>query len=286
LLFKDNSFITKSFNEDKYVLAGKVVHIPRATGSVEVVKNRTTIPATAVTRTREDVTYALDEYTSTPTLIPDADKVELSFDAIAEALYEHDQSLQEQLGNEFAYLWRPTLSANILRTLGAAVPPVSPQTGNRKKFTKESLARAKFRLNKANIAKEGRYALLPSEFMEQLLEDEDLKKRDNSMELDMKNGIVTRLYGFDIMERSDVLTYNNATTPVAKLPGAVGAVTDNIAALVWQKDCVTRAKGDIKVFDETDSPIYYGDLYSALVRAGGRVRRDAGVFAIVQDTAA
>jgi hypothetical protein len=44
LLFKDNSFITKSFNEDKYVLSGKVVHIPRATGNVEVVKNRSSLP--------------------------------------------------------------------------------------------------------------------------------------------------------------------------------------------------------------------------------------------------
>lgn len=286
LLFKDNSFITKSFNEDKYVLSGKVVHIPRATGSVEVVKNRSSLPAAAVNRTREDVTYTLDEYTSTPTVIPNADKVELSFDAIAEALYEHDQSLQEQLGDEFCYLWRPTLSANILRTLGTAVAPVGAQTGNRKMFTKDSLKAAKYLMNKANIAKEGRFALLPSEFLDQLMNDDDLKKRDASLELDMKNGVITRLYGFDIMERSDVLTYNNAGTPVAKLPDAVGATTDNLAALIWQKDCVTRAKGDVVMFDDTNNPLYYGDLYSALVRAGGRVRRDAGVIAVVQDTAA
>ena len=286
LLFKDSSFLTKSFNEDKFVLAGKVVHVPRATGSVEVVKNRSTIPATAVVRTREDVTYALDEYTSTPTLIPNADKVELSFDAISEALYEHDQALQEQLGDEFCYLWKPTIAGNILRTLGTAVSPVGAQTGNRKMFTKESLKAAKFAMNKANIGKEGRYAMLPSEFFDQLMNDEDLKKRDSSMELDMKNGVITRLYGFDIMERSDVLMYDNTGTPVAKLPDAVGAVTDNIGALIWQKDCVTRAKGEVKMFDDTNNPLYYGDLYSALVRAGGRVRRDAGVFSVVQATSA
>lgn len=286
LLFKDNSFVSKSFNEDKFVLAGKVVHVPRATGSIEVIKNRTTLPATAVARTREDVTYALDEYTTTPTVIPNADKVELSFDAIAEALYEHVMSLDEQLGDEFAYLWRPTVTGNLLRTIGAAVGPVGAQTGNRAMFTKESLQKAKYLMNKANIAKEGRFALLPSEFMEQLQNDPDLKARDNSLELDMKNGVVTRLYGFDIMERSDVLTYNNAGTPVAKLPDAVGAATDNMAALIWQKDCVTRAKGDVLMFDDTNNPLYYGDLYSALVRAGGRVRRDAGVIAVIQATAA
>lgn len=282
LLFKEKGWITSAFNEDRFVLAGKVVHVPRSTGSIEVVKNRTSVPATAVKRTREDVTYALDEYTTTPSLIPDADKIELSFDAIAEALREHVESLEEQVGDEMLYLWRATGAGQIIRTGGANVGAVGSQTGTRKKFMKEQIKEAKFKMNKANIAKEGRVILLPSEFLDQLMDDEDLKKRDSSMELDMKGGVITRLYGFDIMERSDVLMYDNTGTPVAKLPDALGAATDNIAALAWQKDCVTRAKGEVKLFDDTDNPLYYGDLYSALVRMGGRVRRDAGVFSIVQ----
>ncbi len=284
LLFKDNSFMSRAYNDDKFVLAGKVVHVSRSTGGVEVIKNRQSLPASAVKRLREDITYVLDEYTTTPDLIPGADKVELAFDAIAEALREHIEGLEEQIGDEMLYLWRPQ-TGNIIRTTGVAVG-ASVGTGNRKKFMKEQLKTIKTKMNKANIAKNDRTALLDSEMLDQLMDDEDLKKRDSSMELDMKGGVITRLYGFDIMERSSVLTYDNAGTPVAKLPDAITANTDNIGSLVWQKDAVARAKGEIQMFDDTDNPQYYGDLYSASVRAGGRVRRESGVWVIAQDAAA
>jgi hypothetical protein len=57
--------------------------------------------------------------------------------------------------------------------------------------------------------------------------------------------------------------------------------------MCWQKDSVARALGEKKFFEKKDDPEYYGDVYSAMIRAGGRRRRadDAGVVAIVQDTA-
>ena len=41
------------------------------------------------------------------------------------------------------------------------------------------------------------------------------------------------------------------------------------------------------MFDNEDDPTYYGDIYSFLVRAGGRIMRNdnAGVLSIIQDTA-
>jgi hypothetical protein len=58
--------------------------------------------------------------------------------------------------------------------------------------------------------------------------------------------------------------------------------------MCWQKEAVARALGERKFFDKTDDPEYYGDVYSALLRAGGRRRRtgDEGVIAIIQDVAA
>lgn len=48
---------------------------------------------------------------------------------------------------------------------------------------------------------------------------------------------------------------------------------------------VARAIGEVKVFTEKDDPLYYGDIWSMIVRAGGRkIREDnKGVVAIVQD---
>lgn len=41
----------------------------------------------------------------------------------------------------------------------------------------------------------------------------------------------------------------------------------------------------MKFFEDEGNPQYYGDIYSALVRMGGRIRREdqKGVVAIVQD---
>lgn len=47
---------------------------------------------------------------------------------------------------------------------------------------------------------------------------------------------------------------------------------------------VEAAIGQIKMFDDVNNPLYYGDIYSALVRAGGRARWSdgKGIVPIVQ----
>ena len=76
-LFASNSFLSKAFNADEYVNNGKIVHIPNAGAASGTKKNRTNLPATVTKRTDIDVTFPLDEYTTDPVLIPNADTVEL-----------------------------------------------------------------------------------------------------------------------------------------------------------------------------------------------------------------
>lgn len=291
-LFKNNEFLNYAFNADQHVLAGKVVHIPQAGAKPGVKKNRTELPAAVTRRTDVDVTYAIDEYTLNPTLIPNADTIELSYDKMDSVMTENMETLQEFTAEGMLYNWRVEDAAYILRTTGPAVAATaSGATGNRKKLLKEDLKRAQALMNKLNISRQDRYALIPSDLYSQLLDDADLMKRDNSKELDLPNGVVMRLYGFNLMERSKVLIYTNAATPVAKDPDPdvfVEAATDNDAILCWQKNCVERALGTVDFFEDLGNPLYYGDIYSGLVRMGGRKRRqDAkGVVAIVQDSAA
>jgi hypothetical protein len=292
-LFKDNSFMNFAYNADRFVLAGKVVHIPQAGAKANIVRNRQSLPATITTRTDTDITYAIDEFTTDPILIPNADTVELSYDAIADNLSDHMEGLQETTADWMLYNWIANIAgggsvAPVIRTTGAATAPVGSQTGNRKMFTKDSIQRAKFLFNKANIAKEGRKMLLPSEFLDQLDSDADLLKRDYAQELDLKNGVIVRLFGFDLIERSDVAMFDNSGTPVCKLPGAALAATDNLSAFAWQQNSVERARGEVNFFERLNDPQNYGDVYSGLVRIGGRKRRKdaAGTLCIVQDTAA
>ena len=99
---------------------------------------------------------------------------------------------------------------------------------------------------------------------------------------DVKRGIVGQIYSFNVMKRSQVLRYASGGT-LSKF-SAAGAAADNAAGLAWWDRAVSRAVGEVKMFDSVDNPTYYGDIYSFLVRAGAAIRRSdkKGVYAIVQ----
>jgi hypothetical protein len=56
--------------------------------------------------------------------------------------------------------------------------------------------------------------------------------------------------------------------------------------MAWQKNTVARAIGSHNLYQDTNNPLYYGDVHSCLVMAGGRVRRadGLGVYVIAQGT--
>lgn len=288
-LFKDNSFVNMCFSADDNVLNGSVVHIPQAGAKPVVTKNRATFPAPIILRADSDVTYPLDIYRTDPTLIPNAELMEISYDKIGSVIGEHINALGDEIADDQLIKWLTSLPASrIIRTTGGATAGhAGGATGNRKKFLKEDLKKARFMMNKLGIDKKERYALIDSDMFDQLADDSDLKARDNALELDMENGIIKKLYGFALIERSTSGIFNNAGTPAVKAYGAANATTDNGAVVCWQKNAVEKALGSIKFFENKDSAENYGDIYSAEVKFGGRVRRTnaEGIVAIVQDAA-
>jgi hypothetical protein len=134
---------------------------------------------------------------------------------------------------------------------------------------KENLRAMQLAFNRQNIPKVDRFALFDSDMLGQLQDDPDLKKRDgiSGGELDLKNGIITRLYGFNIIERSDVLRLNGDTVLA---PSIANEAASNAGVFCWQKNSVSSALGAVNFFEDIASAVYYGDVYSALVRFGGR----------------
>lgn len=296
-LRKVNPFLAFAIIETAFVLGGAVVHIPNAGASPTVVKNRSTFPATAVQRTDSFVTYALNVFTTTPTFVTWHEENEISYDKTDSVLNDHVQTLMEAVGDDILYAWVTGTksdgtadsipAANIIKTTGSAVAVTEDgQTGTRKAFTYTDLANAQAKMNKMNVPKSDRYALLESYQYQQLINSLSSNQMAAFQQTaDIANGIVGRLAGFNILERSSVLAFND-NVPVA--PGTALSATSCLGALCWQKDSVALALGDIKPFQDDDNPQYYGDIFSAAVKAGGRCRRQdwAGVIAIVQDAAA
>ena len=253
-------------------------------------KNRTSVPATVVQRTDTDITYVLDEFTTDPILIPNAETFELSYNKRESVLSEYESSLRQTVADNLLIDWSPTGGTGlVIRTTGASTTTtLAGTTGNRKKFTVADLKNAQWQLNKQNIPMEGRYALISADMFQQLTDDMSATQyRDFSAAYDVKDGVLGRLFGFNIMMRGGVVTYTNDVAPVVNPYGATPAATDNDGVLCWQISAVERALGQIKFFERIGDPTFYGDVYSVSVRMGARIRRsDAkGIVAIVQAAA-
>jgi hypothetical protein len=285
-LFANNTFLSKAFNADEFV-TNKTVHIPNAGVASSVTKNRAAFPAAVTSRTDTDLTFNLDEYTTDPIKISNAESVELSYSKRESVLKLDKAALIESVSNDFIYKWSPA-AASVIRTTGAAVLAHTPAaTLNRKAFVKGDVLSAMNKFNAQDIPQEGRYMLVDAVMYGQLL---DSLTTQEAMafhsQVDVANGVLGKIYSFNIMMRSKAARYTAALA--AKEWTTAGAATDHGAVLAWHENSVVRALGTTEVFDDVSNPLYYGDIYSFLVRAGGRpMRTDVlGLMAIVQDTAA
>ncbi|MPM00627.1 hypothetical protein SDC9_46855 [bioreactor metagenome] len=285
-IYMTNEWLNKALNHDMFVLDGKVIHVPYAGDKPTVEKGRTSYPMTVLRRDDTDSTYVLSEFSSSPIAIPDAETVELSYDKRASVLMNTKAAMSEVVGHEFLYQWSPTLLAQMQRTTGSNVTAHSTgATGNRKKLTVADVKAAKKKMNKAGIPAIGRFMILDADMYEQLCDDLIVTQyRDASLVYDQKNGTLSRIEGFDVYQRAYVMTYTNDTTPVRKYYDAVASTDDNAAGLCWYQGGVARAMGTHKFFENIGDATYQADIYSALIRAGGKkwMHDELGVVALVQ----
>ena len=286
-LFKNNEFLKQSIDVGQFVLNGSVVHIPNAGNPSGVERNRTNLPASIKRRNDTDVVYVLDEFTTDPVAILRADEVELSYNKMSSVLGEDMTNLQDTFADWMLYNWRVEEATKKIVTTGdAIISHLDGTTGNRKAFKLVDLKKVQKAMNKDNVPKSGRYAILDSDMYDQLTTDLTATQyRDFSSNQNVAEGIVGRLYGFDIYERSSVLAATSAKA--IKTPGATAVSSDVAVALFWQKDMVERAVGSVESFEKLKDPTMYGDIYSFLLRGGGRKRRadNKGVYGVFQAAA-
>lgn len=296
-LRRTNPFLKFAVSEDKFVLGGSVVHIPQAGASPAVVKNRKQFPATAVRREDSFVTYPLNVFSTDPTHITWHESNEVSYDKQDSVLGDHVVTLAEAVGDDMIYSWLQgykggkTLetipSTNVFFTTGDSRDVFEEgQTGKRKKLTCKDIQNLAAKFNKMSVGKEGRYLMLESNMYQELIESlsENIAAAVQGA-ADLANGIVGKYCGFNIIDRSVVCNFTSAGVPIA--PGEALQADSCVGGIAWQKDCVAVAMGDTKPFQNIDDPMYYGNIFSALVKTGGRCRRGdwKGIAAIVEGVA-
>jgi hypothetical protein len=239
-------------------------------------------------RTDIDITYALDEYTSDPFLISNAETVELSYDKRMSLMTETIQALRQTVADTILISWAPSNGFQLLRTSGGAAAKTANAytpggTGVRKTLSVLDVIAAQAAMDGQDIPDDDRYGLLDAQMYSQLLAElSQTQYRDFASGQDLARGIIGEMYGFKFYKRSSVLIYDG--NPLPKAYGAAGAATDNAGSLFWQKNSLERALGEVKMFERMNDPQYYGDVYSVLLRMGGRIRRNdgKGLIAMVQ----
>lgn len=284
--YPDNSFASKSVDDSVFVSAHKVI-IPNAGKPSKVVKNRQTKPATVSERTDNDIEYVIDELTTDPIYIPNIDKVELSYDKRNSIISNDRAQLQNEAHLNLLDRWgKGVKPANFLLTTGTKERDAHTSetaTGKRKCITKEDLLKIMTRMDADNVPEEGRYLLLDAYMYADLLAD--LSESDKWMfqnSANMQKGVLGNLYGLNIMKRSKVLRVKNDKTLLSWSEDAVAG--ELAAGLAWHEKSVSRALGEIKIYDSINNPLYYGDIYSFLLRTGGAVRRydNKGIYLLAE----
>jgi hypothetical protein len=283
--YKDNAFLRFVYDDSPLVIQGKIVYIPQAGAKPGTTKNRSSFPATAVRRTDTALSYTLDEFTTDPTHIPNIDQIHLSYDKQDSVLGDHMVVLDELVAESMLVAWaaNATAFATTGGPNGQEVAAIDGQTGNRKGLHHKDLAKLMVRMNVDNVPKEDRHILIDDNMYEFFYDSlSDNQQRSFSDYMDAKTGVVGKLHGFNIHTRSSVLLAD--ADDAAKAVGASVAATDNLASFAWHKNSIAAAIGDHKLFQDLNNPLYYGDIHSLLVMAGGRVRRTdgKGVYMVVQ----
>jgi hypothetical protein len=285
-LWPNQSFAAKAVSHDPFVIQGKIVHIPTAGTPASVKKNLTVFPQAAVKRGDSELTYVLDTYYALPRHIEKIEQYELSYDKRQSVVGADQQSLLNNSMKGLLYRWAPSASG-VIETSGNAVQASLPgAAGQRKGMTKDPFHDAKLAFDAADIPTEGRIALLTAYHHQQFLNSlTDVERTGFYATADMKRGVIGQYMGFEVMMRSSVLRYRKVAgvwTVVDEQDDAYAAdVDDSSASIFWHQDCVSRAKGDINMFDNPNRAEYYGGIISWNMRLGGRILRPEGVIAVV-----
>ncbi len=282
LLFADNTFAARSIDHSAFV-TDKTVHVPNAGSAPSVVKNRSVFPATAAQREDYDLTYDINEYSTDPVHIQDAERVELSYNKRESVLKQMKSALADKAHIDLALSWVPSGYAKV-GTSGAAAPAHMPSsTGNRQAMTKADVLAVKNLFDLDDIPQTGRCMLLDAVMYNQLVASlSESEANAFNASVNAQRGILGRLYGFDFYMRSSVF---RVAANGASMASSASATT-SAAGLAWQEDCVSRAMGNHELFENNKDALCYGDVMSALVRAGGSyIRNDKkGVAVIYQVT--
>lgn len=285
-LFPDNEFYKNSKDDSAWINANQV-NLPQKGAAPSVTVDRAVFPATASQRTDTASGYVLHEFSTDPIHIQYSEELVVNYDKRQSVLEDHILTLNTAIADYIGIQWGPALAANQVLTTGAARAALSPSaTGTRLAITKADLIEVSRLLDRQNVPKAGRKALIPTDMYQDILNNTEFTDAQKFGTPGLPSGVITKILDFDIYVRSRGPVYAKTnTTPVVKRAyAAAGAAVDCEAAIFWHPMFVRRAEGGVQVFERTQDPLFYGDVFSAAARLGGvtAYTAETGVIALIE----
>lgn len=289
-LNRNADFLPYSVDHSAYIAFG-VVHVPQSGANPTVNVNPTSLPLSIAQRTDTDLTYNLNQYALSPTLITNIDELQNSYDKRQSVIGQQMSTLTQTVGDYTAVSWCASGAANIIQTTGTAGTSLPPSgTGTRNAVALADIANLAKKLDKDNVQRTGRKLLMQADmFWELFTISEVVRASYNGFQVNaLATGVVAQLFGFDIMVRPTVAVFAKTGT-TAKAVGAAAAADDRLACIAWHPSTVSRALGAMNPMYDAGSngngkPEYLGSVFNMEVMLGSAILRTdmKGVAALVQ----
>jgi len=151
--------------------------------------------------------------------IDDVDKAQALLNPMGQMAQNAAYGLRDKADAYVASLYTGVASAN---TVGSTGSPVDIHTTATDAYDKV-LVPLRTKLNRANVPTEGRYVVVSPEFSGSLLKDSRfIKVNESGTEQGLRNGMVGRAAGFDILESNNTPNPSGDTQVIqAGYPGAI-----------------------------------------------------------------
>lgn len=247
-LHQPNTVLAKSVDHSEYI-DGKTVHVPNAGAAAKIGKNVTSLPLSVSARTDIDLTYNIDDFKIYPIVVTDAEQVELSYNKRESITAESRAKLYDEVTSDTVAKW--VAGANPVQKSGTI---------------KDAIKAAAKQFAKDRVPKGERYIMLTEDgYYDFLAELSDKEQFAFSASADSEKGVLGTFFGFQFVDEH-------------YLP-------KDVHMLAWQKQSLSHAIGDLKIYEDEGNPTYYGDVISGEIRAGGSVVRNdkKGVYVVDAD---
>lgn len=200
------------------IAQNNVIHLVDVGADPKVLVDNTTYPLTVQALADGDKTFTLHKFQSQPTPITDDELYALSYDKMGRVKESHTNAINDKKFTMAAHALCATANTAKTPVLGTSGAPDGAT--KRLKMTIADVIAMKKAMDKLGVPAADRRLVLCPDHVNDLLEtDQSFREQYN---INRQDGMIGRLYGFDIYEYAGNPTYSTASTKnaVDKTPGA------------------------------------------------------------------